>query len=498
VALRYAGELAAEDRARLQELLAYECYLTDQIGQAAEARQAALDVWRASGDRLKEGDSLRWLSRLNWFLGRRAEADRYAAEAVAALEPLPPGPELAMAYSNCAQLAMLRGDVDPAVEWAERAIGIAEPAGYTEILSHALNNRGTALYIVSETSGKADLERSLALALEHRLQEHAGRAYTNLGSTLVEQRRYADASRFLEAGITYCQEHDLDSWYLYMLAWRARLKFELGDWNSASADAEQVLAHPRTSPVSRIPALTILGHLRVLRGDTDASSPLDHARELAARADELQRLAPLACALADAAWIEDDVARIPREMHAAFSLMPGVRDAWKRGKVAAWMWRAGALDAPLDFVAEPYALEFSGDWQKAASAWHELGCPYEEAIVLGWHGDEPAQLVALEIMERLGATAAANALRRRMRAKGVLKIPRGSRTTTRNHPQGLTKREVQVLDLLAQGMKNAAIAKRLFVSTKTVDHHVSAILTKLGVPSREEAVAFARSQPPGD
>ena len=126
VALRYAGDLAGEDRARLHELLAYECYLTDQIGPAAEARQVALEVWRASGDKLKEGDSLRWLSRLNWFLGRRTEADQYAAEAVAALEPLPAGPELAMAYSNCAQLAMLRGDIDAAVDWAERAIRIAE------------------------------------------------------------------------------------------------------------------------------------------------------------------------------------------------------------------------------------------------------------------------------------------------------------------------------------------------------------------------------------
>jgi DNA-binding CsgD family transcriptional regulator/tetratricopeptide (TPR) repeat protein len=491
VALRYAGDLAAEDQARLQELLSYECYLTDQVGAAAEARQAALDVWRAAGNRLKEGDSLRWLSRLSWFLGRRAEADRYAAEAVAALEALSPGPELAMAYSNCAQLAMLRGDVDSAVDWARRAIAIAEPAGFTEILSHALNNLGSANYIVGNPSGKTDLERSLSLALENRLQEHAGRAYTNLGSMSVEQRRYADASRYLDAGLAYCQEHDLDSWFLYMLAWRARLKFEVGDWNSASADAEQVLAHPRISPVSRIPALTILGHMRVLRGDTDASSPLDQARELAERADELQRLAPLACALADAAWINDDVARIPRDVRAAYALTHESRDPWMKGKVAAWMWRAGALESAPDDVAEPYRLELSGNWRGAANAWHELRCPYEQAIVLTWHGDEPAQLAALEILQHLGATAAANALRRKMRARGVLKIPRGSRATTRSHPQGLTRREVQVLDLLAHGMRNATIAKRLFLSTKTVDHHVSAILTKLGVPSREEAAAFA-------
>ena len=162
--------------------------------------------------------------------------------------------------------------------------------------------------------------------------------------------------------------------------------------------------------------------------------------------------------------------------------------------VCAWMWRAGALTTPPDGVAEPYALEFAGDWRGAAKAWHDIGSPYEEAIVLAWYGEEPEQLAALEIMDRLGATAAANALRKKMRAKGVLKIPRGSRATTRSHPQGLTKREVQVLDLLAQGMRNAAIAKRLFLSTKTVDHHVSAILTKLGVPSREEAGAFAQKK----
>ena len=494
VALRYAGDLAAEDRARLHELLAYECYLTDQIGHAADARQVALEIWRASGERLREGDTLRWLSRFNWFLGRRVEADRYAAEAVAVLEPLPPGPELAMAYSNCAQLAMLRGDLDVAAEWAQRAIRLAEPAGFMEILSHALNNLGTARLIGGEMSGQGDLERSLSLALENRFQEHAARAYTNLGTTSVEHRRYDDAAHYLGAGIAYCEEHDLDAWYLYMLAWRARLRFELGDWNSASADADQVLAHPRTSPISKMPALTILGHLRILRGDTDASSPLDRARELAERADELQRLAPLACACADAAWIEDDVARIPREIESAYALTHNSRDRWKKGKVVAWMWRSGALKSPPKDVAAPYVLEFSGDWQAAANAWRELRCPYEEAIVLAWHGDEPAQVAALEILDNLGATAAASALRRQMRAKGVLKIPRGSRATTRSHPQGLTKREVQVLELLAQGLRNAAIAKRLFLSTKTVDHHVSAILTKLGVPSREEAVALAQKK----
>ncbi|HXP27315.1 MAG TPA: AAA family ATPase, partial [Steroidobacteraceae bacterium] len=89
VALPYAKEIAPDERARLNERLSYECYLTGQHARAIEARRAALDIWRASGERMREGDALQWLSRLSWFFERRADADRYAAEAVATLESLP-------------------------------------------------------------------------------------------------------------------------------------------------------------------------------------------------------------------------------------------------------------------------------------------------------------------------------------------------------------------------------------------------------------------------
>ena len=73
-------------------------------------------------------------------------------------------------------------------------------------------------------------------------------------------------------------------------------------------------------------------------------------------------------------------------------------------------------------------------------------------------------------------------------------VPRGLRDSTRNNPHGLTKREAEILELLSEGLRNSSIAKRLFLSPKTVDHHVSAILAKLGVPSRAEAVALVRKK----
>ena len=492
VALRYADGLVPHERAELLEQLAYEYYLTDQPEGSIEARRSALAIWRASGERLKEGDALRWLSRLTWIAGRRTEANQYAAEAVTTLETLPPGPELAMAYGNRSQLDMLAHDVDSAIIWAQRTIALAEPWGNNEILSHALNNLGTARLLGDDTAGWADLERSLQLALAGGLQEHVARAYTNLSSTSVCRRSYGKSSPYLRDGLAYCEEHDLDTWRLYMLAWSARAKFECGDWSGASEDAEAVLQHPRTSPISRVPALTVLGHLRVRRGDPDAHSPLEEARALVGAMQELQRIGPLVVALAEAAWLAGDREGVVREVQAAFELARHRRDPWMTGELAVWLWRAEAIEQPPADVAEPYALEMSGDWRNAARAWSQLGCPYEQATLLARHGSESEQREALVILERLGAAPATQALRKQMRAQGVRGVPRGSRDSTRSNPHGLTKREVEILALLSEGLRNSAIARRLFVSTKTVEHHVSAILTKLGVPSRAEAVAMAR------
>ncbi len=494
MALRHADSLIPSERANLQEKYSYECYLTDQIEESIEARRSALEVWRAAGERLREGDALRWLSRLAWFTGRRVDADRYGAEAVAVLEPLPPGPELAMAYSNRSQLDMLAHEVDSSIAWARRTIELAEPMGRDDIVSHALNNLGTARLLGDDPAGWDDLERSLRIALAGDHQEHVARAYTNLSWTAASMYQFDRARRHLVDGIAYCDEHDLDSWRLYMLSLRARARFEQADWDHASEDAEAVLRDPRTASISRVTALTVIGHMRIRRGDPDPGSPLEEARRLAVASGEIQRSGPLASAFADAAWLEGDRETVAREVDSVYRECRDQRDPWIRGMLATWLWRAKALEQVPADIPEPYALEVAGDWQGAARSWERLGAPYERANMLAWYGGEPEQREALAIFERLGAAPAAQVLRKRMRALGIQSIPRGSRSSTKMDPLGLTKREAQILALLSEGLRNSAIARRLFLSTKTVDHHVSSILTKLGVPSRAEAVAMARRQ----
>jgi ATP/maltotriose-dependent transcriptional regulator MalT len=494
-ALRYADDLTASERARLREQLSYECYLTGEYERAFEAQRAALEIWHAQKQLLKEAGALRSLSRLSWFVGNSAQAAHYCDEAIATLESLPPSPELAMAYCNRADLAMEAHEADSAIESAQRAIALAERWSNTEILCDALTTLGTMRLIIGDIAGWQDLNRCLQLALEHGLQEQVASAYTDLAAMAVSRRQYEQASGYMGAGLTYCEERDLDFARPYILAYRARMRFEQGDWNGASEDVEAVLRHPRTAATTRIPALRTLAHLRVRRGDPDVSGIVEEARALAGPTPVLQHGGMLALVCAEAAWLAGDRDGVIREVQPVYERAQSRRDPRMTGELAAWLWRVGALEEPPADIAEPYAMEISGDWRGAASAWKSLGCPYEHASLLGWNGTEAEQLQALAILEQLGATPAARSLRRQMRVRGVRRIPRGSQATTRRHPHGLTKREAETLALMNEGLRNAAIARRLFVSTKTIDHHVSAILTKLGVHSRAAAIALARRQP---
>ena len=489
-ALRHASALPDEERARMCELLSYECYLTDQMVDAIKARENALALWRATGNRLKEGDTARWLSRLSWFNGHKTVADRYAGEAVAILEPLPRGRELAMAYSNRAQLGMLADDLAEAVSWGGKAIELATQLDDREILSHALNNVGSAR-MLADQAGEADVERALTLALDGGYEEHAARAYTNLASSLVRHYDLPRASRYLTDGIAYCEERDLDAWVRYMIPFRAAVHLAQGDWMGAAEDAEAIIRHPSVATVSKITALVVLGLVRARRGDPDAETPLREALELARPTGELQRIGLAVAARAEAAWLRDELPAAAEDVRATEALARQGTDPWMKGSLAFWLWRCGETIAAPSKLAKPFALQVAGKGRAAAGAWEALGCPYEQAVALADGDDENSLRLALEMFERLGAGPMAGIVRRKLRASGVRGIARGPQERTRKNPQGLTNRELKVLELLTEGCRNADIARRLFVSEKTVDHHVSAILGKLEVRSRGEAAAAA-------
>jgi DNA-binding CsgD family transcriptional regulator len=484
-ALRFGDRLPAAERADLLERRSQECFLTDQYDEGISALEQALECRRALGDRLKEGDALRQLSSFLWCPGRTAEAERSALDAVALLESLPPGRELALAYATLAANCKDAMRSEEAIAWGARALDLAERLDDTEIAVHALATIGMC------QDDYEKLEQSLERGRRAGLAEQVGRTFMLLADAAVGRRRHSVANMYVEPGIAYCSERGIDLYRLYLLAYRARLELDQGRWSEAADSAASVLRIPRTSTMPRILSLVVLGLLRARRGDPGQWAPLDNAWALAEPTGELPRLGPVAAARAEAAWLEGDRDAVREATEGALRLALERKSPWLIGELAVWRRRAG-LDAEIPpETAEPYALQLAGHPTRAAELWRELGCPYEAALALADADEEEPLRRSLEELQRLEARPAAAIVARRLRERGARGLPRGPRPTTQKNPANLTARELEVLGLVAQGLRNAQVAQRLVLSEKTVDHHVSAILRKLDVRTRGEASAEA-------
>jgi ATP/maltotriose-dependent transcriptional regulator MalT len=492
LALRHAGDLPARRRAELLEAHAYECYLIDRVRTGVESCAGACALWGGVGDRVREGNALCWLARMQWFDARTADAQRNADRAIEALQGLPPSRELGMALVTRGALHATGDDGVAALPDLERGLELARSFSDHQLESHALNILGALHVQVGDERGWAEMEESLSLALREGLQDAAGRAYANLGSQAVEERRHPQAAHWLDQGIAYAAERDLRTRVMCMYCWRARLRVETGRWVGASEDADRILENPGSSAMFRLAALTARALLRVRRGDPGAREALDEARALATENDELERLVPVAAARAEHLWLQGDAAAGAAEVSTVIQRAREVRRPWYVGELAVWAWRGGSCPPPAEECALPVALHLRGDWRGATREYRRMGCTYHAALCAFESGDPEALLEALEALEGLGARPAAARVRRRLSELGVRGVPRGPRAARREHPFDLTAREQEVLDALSQGLSNAQIAARLFVSPKTVDHHVSAVLGKLGVASRAAAAARAR------
>ncbi len=226
----------------------------------------------------------------------------------------------------------------------------------------------------------------------------------------------------------------------------------MGKWDEAFEISYEVYANPKAPVLGRLLPVTVIGLIRARRDDPGAFQLLDEANEMVYDTGELMKLVKLKAARAEAFWLKNELQNNVEELITAYDLVKDSNNPWAIGEIAFWLWKGGKLQKIPEPIAEPYLLQIEGKWSEAAELWEKLKCPYEQALALS-DGNEKAMKKSVEIFEKLGALAASQLIKQKMRKSGIKNIPKGPRQSTKENPSGLTGRQLEILELSSKRIK---------------------------------------------
>jgi DNA-binding CsgD family transcriptional regulator len=487
-ALRSAMETDIRTRAELSDALAQELALVDRWEESAEMRATALELWREAGDLRHESQSLLRLSVAMWRLCRGAESKQARELALALAQECASIPEIARAYERIASHRVAEARYEEAIAMARQSREMAEQLRLTDVISDALDTEAKAI------RGRAGewavlMEAALESALSGGHEEQAGRAFARAYMWYCDDLRPEEAERSYGDAFAYCEEHDIGTFVVCLQGQRTAVLEQSGRWDECISLGHALLDQYRLSPWNRLRPLCSTAIVMARRREQGFWPYLDEAMESALRLGEPEWIRPVGIARTEAYWLEGRLDAAISELDRVRSFSAGAT-AVERCWMALWRRRLTGIADAVD--VEPFASQLAGDGARAAMLWDRLDCPYQAALALLDTKEEIHLRESLTRLVDLGADATARLVRRTMRDLGIRSVPAGARTVAKAHPRGLTAREQEILQLVSQDQSNEEISASLFISVRTVEHHVSAILAKLGTDSRKGAAKEAR------
>ena len=487
-ALRFVPETDVRTRAELLDSLGEQLAFIDQGGHYAETRTEAAALWHELGDFAHESDSLLALAWGFWVACRGADFRRSADAALKLAKPLGRSPQLANASITLAYRHMIEGRYRDGLALLQQVREMSEQLGLGDVISDSLSVEARIVRAMGN-DWTVPMHAALEIALSGGHEFRSGEVFVVMYLMYCDDLRHEEAEHIYNEALAYCDVHDIGDSATFLLGVRAGVFEKLGRWDECVSITHAMLDEQSLSPSSRLLPLSYQAKVMARRGQDGYWPYLDEALRYATRLEEPEWLVNVQLARIEAYWLEG-------RTDAAVEELDGIRDASggvtpvQRGWLALWTQRLTGIVDPIDL--EPFASQLSGNGPRAVGLWDRLGYRYEAALALLNTKEEANLRESLSRLVDLGAEAAARLVRRTMRELGIRGIPAGARTATKTHPRGLTAREQQILQLLSEGNSNEEISRSLFISVRTVENHVFAILIKLGTDSRKGAAMEAR------
>lgn len=459
-----------------------------QHGVAVGLLERAAGIYRASGS---TDDLARTLTVISLVKFRELDTKTAldgATEAVELLTPSGPSPALARALSALAYVHWLYHERIPdALEIADEALAMSRAVGDIEALTSSLSIRGMIAFSDGDESAMELLEEGRRHAAESGDRYQEVRMLINMTAMSGDVRAVARAADLGQRARDTARRYDIRTLEADSQAILSEILLWTGDWASAQdAASESIGSWVKTEVL----AWRVLGIIQSRRGGSGARTALERMWALAQRSEQLTIIDPSATALAEHMWLSSDIDPSWRdEVMGTFEWSLRIGFPWPSGALSFWLWKLDLLDEIPPSTPDFYRWIMTGEIDQAAQFWEVRGVPYERGLAL-MHGSDAQRLEAVHIFDDLGAIAASAKVREELTSRNVA-VPRGRGRATREHEAGLTARQSEVLDHVATGATNGEIADALFISERTVENHVAAILVKLNATSRSEAVKTA-------